>query len=241
MIPEIWVDQLYKLRCRLNVKQRLLFKIRKVKLLISRNSDISKYIESHKVRKIQIGCGPNPIDNWLNTDIDAKRGIVYIDATMPLPIPDNCFDYVFSEHMFEHISYREGSAFLRETYRILKSGGKIRIATPDLEFLIRLYNFSDSDLEQRYIRMEVDNFIEHPKVYTRSNVINNFFYNWGHRFIYDYEMLAHTLCEAGFSDIQRLQPKLSDDIDLRGLEKHGKLISDEFNAYESIVLEARKP
>jgi len=99
---------------------------------------------------------------------------------------------------------------------------------------------SNSKFEQNYIKYAVDTFIPNVKVYTRGNVINNYFYNWGHRFIYDFEMLRITLSAAGFSEIVQCEPKTSQDPHLCGLEKHGTLIGDEFNKYETIVVEARK-
>ena len=40
---------------------------------------------------------------------------------------------VYSEHMFEHVLPMDGAAFLKESYRILKPGGVLRVVTPDLE------------------------------------------------------------------------------------------------------------
>ena len=34
--------------------------------------------------------------------------------------------------MFEHILPADGSAFIREAYRVLRPGGVLRITTPDL-------------------------------------------------------------------------------------------------------------
>ena len=45
-----------------------------------------------------------------------------------------------------------GSSMLRECFRVLKSNGTIRISTPDLRFLIELYNHPQND----YIRYMID-------------------------------------------------------------------------------------
>lgn len=201
---------------------------------------ITQYLKENLVRKLQIGSGHNPLQGWLNTDLEVEKGLIYLDATKPLPMPDSSMDYVFSEHMFEHIPYQDGNKFLKEANRVLKSGGKIRIATPDLDFLIRLYLEIDTDLVRRYVKFEVDRYISYPKAYTRGNVINNTFRNWGHQFIYDFEMLSLTLADAGFTDIVRSTPNQSDDPQLRNLESHGRVIGEEFNLFETIVVEAKK-
>lgn len=234
------MNWLWELRCRLDLKQRLLQTVRKCTSLTTRQRHIAGYLDGNPIRKLQIGCGKNPLQGWLNTDIDARNGI-YLDATRPLPLPEECIDCIFTEHMFEHISYRDGNRFLREACRVLKRGGKIRIATPNLAFIIRLFSEVDADLAQRYIKFQVDRFIPYAKVYTRGNVVNNFFYNWGHHFIYDLEMLTHTLLDSGFTEVARCNPGESNDPHFRTLEGHGQIIGDEFNLLETIVVEACKP
>jgi hypothetical protein len=70
-------------------------------------------------------------------------------------------------------------------------------------------------------------------------VINQAFYAWGHQFLYDAELLAKGLQEAGFTNIRRCPMGCSDDEHLRGVESHGKAIEDDrVAAFETLVLEA---
>ena len=97
------------------------------------------YIATHDVRKLHVGCGGNYLDTWLNSDlIPDNTNIVALDASKLFPLPSETFDYVYCEHLFEHLSFIQQMNFLDETYRILKPEGKIRIATPDFDFLARL-------------------------------------------------------------------------------------------------------
>jgi len=76
-----------------------------------RHERVETYLRSHSVRKLQLGTGSNVYEGWLNTDIvDYKREneVVYLDATKPFPLPDAAFDFVFSEHMIEHMTYPDG-------------------------------------------------------------------------------------------------------------------------------------
>src|SRR5215469_1479512 len=84
--------------------------------------------------KLHIGCGDHPIEGWINTDLNpCMMGVGPMDATKTFPFVDNFFTHIFSEHMIEHITKEEGEFMLRECFRVLKPGGKIRISCPGRE------------------------------------------------------------------------------------------------------------
>jgi len=89
---------------------------------------------------LEIGGGYSPVYH-LNLDIEKVIGKVDIvsDVRTGLPFIDGCYDYVYSAHLIEHLFYREGEIFLREVWRILKTGGKAQIICPDLEELVQQY------------------------------------------------------------------------------------------------------
>lgn len=204
---------------------------------------VEEYVAMHPVRKLQLGAGPSALDGWLKTDlVPASPDVVYLDATRPFPIPDQTFDYVCCEHMIEHISQPQGRSLLRECRRILKPGGIARIATPDLEVLIGLYHSRGEPLVERYIAWITDRHLEGVQVHRASFVINNAFRNWGHQFLYDGELLEMAMRESGFVDLVRHPPGESDDEHLRGIEAHGRNVSDEeMNCFETMVYEGRSP
>jgi predicted SAM-dependent methyltransferase len=208
-----------------------------------RRRQIDRYLQTHSVRRLQLGTGSNPYDGWLNTDVaDYRRrgGIVYLDARKPFPLPDESFDSVFSEHIIEHLTYEEGLQCLRESYRVLRPGGRVRVATPSLRRLARLYDDELTDLQHRYLRWSVDSFIAHADVALPGFVVNNMFHNFEHRFVYDDQTLRHALEISGFRDVTEWRVGESDDPALTGLERHMRSAA-EFNAYETLVLEARRP
>ena len=108
-----------------------------------RGAEIRRYFGAHPIAKVQIGTGPSVLPGWLNTDLEPSLpGVVFLDATEPLPLANESVDYMYSEHMIEHIGYAEGTTFLRECFRALKPGGQFRVATPNLLNLLRIYNDS---------------------------------------------------------------------------------------------------
>ena len=210
---------------------------------LGRHKRIRAYLVEHPVRRLQLGAGSNLYEGWLNSDVvDYKRKneVVYLDARKRFPLPDNAFDSVFSEHMIEHLTYDDGLHCLSECHRVLLAGGRIRIATPSLRRLVRLYDGEQTDLQRRYVRWATDVFIPDAGAYLPGFVVNNFFRSWSHEFIYDEDTLRHALETVGFENVREWPVGESDDPALVGLERH-MLSAADFNEYETMVLEGRKP
>jgi len=218
-------------------------RLKRIRGVAERKRRIDAYLGAHDVRKLQLGSGGNVLPGWLNTDIHDFRGrheVVYMDARKTFPLPDGSFDVVFSEHMLEHLSYPDGLRCLRECRRVLRSGGRIRVATPSLERLIGLYDPDLSDVQRRYLRWSTDEFVPHADAPLPGFVLNTFVRAWGHEFVYDAQTLRHTLERAGFEGIEEHGVGESGDPRLSGLERH-LAEAPELNEYETLVLEARRP
>ena len=218
-------------------------KVLRIPKRLRRNRIIKNYLASTEIKKLQLGVGPTALDGWLGTDIAPQSDrIVYLDATKPFPFDNDVFDYLYSEHMIEHMSWHEGLFMLQECQRVLKPGGTVRIATPDLEVLIGLYSRTENPLNQRYIKWITDKFLTQVGVYKAPFVINNAFRNWGHQFLYDGNLLEMAMQNAGFANIKRCSPGESEHESLRGIESHGKnMADDEMAAFETMVFEGRSP
>jgi predicted SAM-dependent methyltransferase len=180
------------------------------------------------------------VPRWLNTDIRSSESIAYLDLTERFPLDDNTFDYVFSEHVIEHIQYAQGVGMLREAFRVLRPGGKIRVVTPDFVFLKALYDPEKSALQKAYIAWASEQWLGgSAPPYAEMHVINNYFRNWGHQFIYDQPSLTGALETAGFICIKRCKLNESDDQIFSGLEIETRMPAG-FLRLESMVLEAVK-
>lgn len=201
-----------------------------------------KYFRDHHVKKLHLGCGRHVLKGWLNTDSKPiSKKAICLDATKPFPFEQDIFDYVYSEHMIEHISYVQGIQLLSESFRVLKPGGKIRIATPDLYFFTGLCGSDKSELQKAYIKHATDRWIDYkPPRYDGTFVVNNHFYSWGHQFLYDEETLGHSLATAGFTNISKYELNESEDKELRSLENTDR-ISEILYKLETFILEGVKP
>jgi len=139
--------------------------------------------------------------------------------------------------LLEHLSFQDGQAFLAEAYRILKDGGRLRIATPDLGKLLRLKASCLSEVELKYIAWCTPEYAQPYLLNNPCFAINRMFYNWGHHFIYDQQMLRNALCNAGFREITLCRVGHSVDANCCNLEHHQTEIGEEFNELETMVFE----
>ena len=217
-------------------------KFRQLKLKIRKTDRpiIDNYFSTHETRKLHIGCGNNPINGWLNSDYSpSSAAIIQLDATHIFPFKNDTFDYIFSEHMIEHITYSNGLKMLNECHRVLKKNGKIRLSTPDLRFLIDLYQSNKSELQIQYMEWAVDQFTKSPPYPDDTFIINNFFRDWGHQFIYDEKTLRSSMEKAGFKGIIRWKFNESKEDALRNLENEKRAPKD-FLKLETFTLEGTK-
>jgi predicted SAM-dependent methyltransferase len=205
---------------------------------LTRPYRLRKYFNDYNIYKLHIGCGSNIINGWLNTDLISNFRVIYLNVIDKFPFCECIFDYVFSEHLIEHFDYLKGKDIIRECFRILKPGGKIRISTPDFQFLFRLYDENKTEEQKRYIAWAVDTYLPSLKIYQDIFVINRIIRGWGHKFIYDYKALSVSMIDAGFINIKRYAVKESNDCNFQDIESHGV---EEFNKLEAFCLEAEKP
>jgi predicted SAM-dependent methyltransferase len=199
------------------------------------------YLTKTNVPKLHIGCGSNILPNWLNADyFPNRKDVLYLDATKPFRLPNNSFDFVFSEHMIEHISYIDATFMLRECHRVLRPGGRIRISTPDLAFLVGLYASDKSELQENYIEWSASTFVPDAPRASDTFVINDFVRDWGHQFIYDEKTLCAALHGAGFNNLVKCDIRESASEAFCNLENERRM-PEGFLKLETLTIEGAKP
>ncbi|HEX6372717.1 MAG TPA: methyltransferase domain-containing protein [Longimicrobium sp.] len=221
---------------------------RRVVSRFTRGGTVERYLRTASPRGLQLGTGHNPLPGWLNTDVQVfRRGHVeFLDATQPFPLPDAAFDYVYSEHQIEHIPLEAGEHMLAECFRVLRPGGVVRIATPDLERIAALASGALDDDQRHYVAyISALLGLRGPDA---TRVINSMFRAFGpdadtgHQFIYSCDFLAGRLRAAGFAEVRRCGLGESTHDALRGIERHTDVIGDErVVRYETLIVEGTRP
>ena len=82
------------------------------------------------VTRIDLGCGDKKREGFYGIDIydgPAVDRVMNIEAER-LPFEDGSIEYVFSSHMFEHLTYFP--FVLQEIFRVCKDGAVVEVWTP---------------------------------------------------------------------------------------------------------------
>ena len=202
---------------------------------------IRRYLADSPTPRLHMGCGRHLLPGWLNADVTLALSQhpegVFMDARTTLPLPDGCLDYVFHEHFLTQLSPVQGPRFSAECYRVLRSGGVIRVACLNLEFLASLV--LEPELNSDYVGWAGTTFLGQVEALP-AQVVNNLLYGFNCGCMYDYPLLKQLLQESGFTRVRRVEPGHSEHPDLSGVERHGRTIPERFNTLETLVVEARK-
>ncbi len=159
------------------------------------------------LRRVNVGCGPkNLLEDWWNVDIRSFDGIDQVmDCTQPWPWQG--LDYVYGEHFIEHMQVPDFIGFLVHAGASLVRGGRIRLSTPSLEWVLTTHFHPGGPADGSRI--------------AETRAINRAFHGWGHRFLYSREMLLHILSALGFASVSFHEYGCSNNPDLSGMERHG--------------------
>jgi predicted SAM-dependent methyltransferase len=185
---------------------------------------IREYLDRHQVRKLHVGCADNILDGWLNTEYEfrAPLSVVYLDASKRFPMPSDSFDFAFSEHMIEHVPLEAAFTMLQECNRVLKPGGRVRISTPPLEYLVKLL-VSPVKEDEDYLIFHRQEWSPETPVFTPAVAVADYYRQWGHQFVYDEPTLRALMTKAGFVSIEKLALNESSAPELRNLEHDQRL------------------
>jgi predicted SAM-dependent methyltransferase len=92
------------------------------------------------VRRLNWGCGQHVAPGWINSDVKDEDGVDLVaDIREGLPLESDSVDYAVSIHALPEFSYPELVPVLEELRRVLKPGGTLRLALPDLRRGIDAY------------------------------------------------------------------------------------------------------
>jgi predicted SAM-dependent methyltransferase len=120
-------------------------------------------------------------------DLLREHRFVFHNLKYGIPLADSSVDFIFCSHMLHHLYRDEALMLLREAVRVLKPGGTMRLAVPDLERIVALY------LEGK--REQALEYFFYPKkprgdLYRRA-------------YQYDFVLLKALMEEAGVRNVRR--------------------------------------
>ena len=103
------------------------------------------------MKYLNLGCGSHYSSKpeWTNLDfVSTGECVIAHNLLSGIPFEAATFDLVYHSHVLEHFSKEDGDKFISECFRVLKQGGTLRIAIPDLEQIARNYlKFLDEGLQ----------------------------------------------------------------------------------------------
>jgi predicted SAM-dependent methyltransferase len=149
---------------------------------------------------LNIGCANISKDGLINADLFFSGGEVLniirgrkrwnIDLFINLGSYDKylfeCADGIVLSHVLEHIYPSLAIKALGNCFNYLKPGGGIRISVPHLE------------------AFNQGNFSSYLGIANRNLAKNYLIYGFHHKFMYDVEILALLMKQAGFSEVQQV-------------------------------------
>ena len=193
--------------------------------------------------KLNIGAGQHSLQGWINVDVFPAE--LAVNLSWGLPFPAGSAEYIYMSHVLEHLYYPdEALGVLKETHRVLKEGGVLRVIVPDIEKCIRAYVAADDD----FFASRKESWTWWPKSETRLEDFlayagagtqpSSFFDR--HKYGYDYETLENLLRKAGFHAVSRSEYMQSPHTTLR--IDHGTTVAGAKyrNEYYSLFVEARR-
>ncbi len=127
-----------------------------------------------------------------------ENTFIHHDLKYGIPVKDNSCDFIFSSHFLEHLPHSDAAYLLKEMFRCIKKNGVVRIAVPNLEYAVNLYQKGEKENFLKFFFTETANLYEH------------------HHYMYDFEIIENMLKKAGFRKIYKrnYQQGLVPDIEI---------------------------
>ena len=168
--------------------------------------------------KLHLGCGKKYIPGYFHIDAFDDDHIDHVCSIDNLEfIEDNSIEVIYSAHVLEHFKRQRLNKVLLEWNRVLVKGGILRIAVPDFEAIVDVYNDTKN----------IDLII--GPLYGGQNYLYNIHYN-----TFDFKSLEKYLINANFTDVKRYDWRKTDHADVDDYsqayiphmdKENGKLIS----------------
>lgn len=205
---------------------------------------LRREIARRGIDRLHVGCGLVLLDGWLNILYERRQEygriceengklLLNYNLLKKWPVNDGAISFVAGSHFIEHLDLNHGIAFLKESFRVMKPGGVIRLSCPDLEIYARNYIDRNMDFFQHKLVREWCTF---SQAQTPGEILAAKAYDSGgsHKWFYDFDSLKHILELAGFKDVRKCQRIEGNLPDIEEIEPLGREL-------ETVYVEAIKP
>lgn len=153
-----------------------------------------------------IGAGAFYHPHWTNIDFvsdwygKVQKNVRHFDlmSLSPLPIDSNSAEIVYTSHTIEHVSEQAVENLFKEAYRVLKSGGGLRVTTGP-----------DADLDWRAMKSGDTSWFYWDEWYSKSGTYENIYHKPANEMsIYD-RWLHHVASQLVENDVSPSKIKFS--------------------------------
>ena len=117
------------------------------------------------MKKINLGCGMDYRDGWLNTDCSktAKADVVHDIRYDKIPARDGEVDLVYASGVLEQVLESEDLKFaINEVWRVLRPSGEFQIVVPNAEYSIA---FQDPYDVRKFVPKTFDYLVKGAREY----------------------------------------------------------------------------
>jgi predicted SAM-dependent methyltransferase len=178
-----------------------------------------------QVRRLNWGCGDWTTAGWINADIKKGDGVDLVgDIREGLPLDSDSIDYAVSIHSLPEIPYTELIRTLVELRRVLKPGGVLRLALPDLDKGIEAYHRRDAS----YFKVP-----DEDATSVGAKFITQMVWYGYSRSLFTHEFIEEQLLRAGFTSVQHCAFKQT-------ASPHDEIVALDNREQESLFVEAVK-
>lgn len=214
--------------------------------------------------RLNLGCGLLAPQGWVNVDgswnarlakypfirrmlswlrilppgkmeIPWSSSIFIHDVRKPLPFPDGSAAAIYASHVLEHLYFYEARSLLLESFRVLASGGVLRVVVPDLKAIAEEYlgerPFGPLSREMAALQ-PADRFNQRLLMRASEPPSSNLFYRvyeaWqdfhSHKWMYDRDSLEALFRWGGFVNVQPKECHMSCIEDIQAVEDRSRIL-----------------
>lgn len=163
---------------------------------------------------LNVGSGGRGKESWINVDAIGSHRDLYCthDLRQPLPLEEGSVKRILAEHVIEHLDfYGDVPRVFAEFYRVLESGGVVRIVVPEVSRYMETYLQGGMEGWKKLgFREGIPADMETP-----IELVNHVFHQKGeHLFGWDFVAMERALRKAGFTRVVRQKYRVSADPEL---------------------------